>query len=420
MANIRFQIKGKGICSIYVRFYRGSEFHCQATSGLVIPAELWSSKTQRAKQTTEFDGVGLQSQLGSLKAAILNRFNQDYVQDITIDSNWLKTVVMQYHKKDDAATIDNTYKTYFCSYIEKFIQDCKQKVNLSSGKKLAHSTILKYGNVLERLQDYERLNGIKLKHTDIDTNFYQQFISYLSLEQKYAPSTIKKHVSIIRTFCKQVQSDGITLHPSAIQKVAIKSSQPIVAPYLNEQEIQAIFNLDLRLLPKLEHSRDMFIIQLWTGIRVSDLQQLTTNNILADTIQIVSTQKTGAVAKIPIHPMVRVILNKRSGQLPKLCSSPTFNKHVKKICKLAGITQQMVGYKMNPKTGRKEKGFFPKYTLISSHSARQSLISNLYQKVSDEALKSLSTHKSSSMLHNYVKITQDEHVQAVRQIWLAS
>lgn len=420
MANIRFQVKGKGISSIYVRFYRGNEFRCQATTGLVVPAELWNNKSQRVKQNPDFDGIGLQSQLGGIKTAVLTRFNQDYSQDITIDSNWLKLVVRQYHKKDETTAINSKYKTYFCTYVEKFIEDSKQKVNLSSDRKLAESTISKYSNVLERLQDYERSKGIRLKHTDIDTSFYEQFVSHLSLEHKYASSTIKKHISIIHTFCRRIQSDGIAMHPAAIQKATIKNGQSIVAPYLNEQEIQSIFDLDLRFMPKLEHSRDMFIIQLWTGVRISDLQQLTKDNILTDTIEIVSTQKTDAVAKIPIHPMVKAILHKRNGELPKLCSSPTYNKHIKKICKSAGITQQMVGYKMNPETGRKERGFYPKYKLITSHSARRSLISNLYQKVSDEALKSLSTHKSSTMLHSYVKITQEEHLDAVRQLWKAS
>ena len=414
MANLRYEIKGKGISSLYVRFYKGNEFRCQVSSGLMVPVHLWNNKSQKLKKTTNFDTISLASNLNSLKSHILSAFNQDYTTGEIINSKWLKSIIQAYHKQDNN---DTSYKIYFCDYVRRFIDHCRSRVNLTTGKKLAHSTILKYENALTRLQEYEADTNAKLKHSDINTLFYKDFVGFLSLSGEYGSSTIKKYVSMLKTFCKEAELEGISIHPSGKNGITVKNNQHTDIPYLHEAEIQHIFNLDLSKCQKLENVRDMFIVQLWTGLRISDLKRLTKENIKSDSIEIVETKKTDATVKIPIHPMVQQILDKRNGILPKLCSSPTYNKKIKVICKLAKIDKQMIGTKVNPETKRKEKGFYPKYELITSHTARRSFITNLYQKVSDETLKSLSTHKSNTQFLKYVKITQDEHFEAVKKLW---
>lgn len=418
MANLRFQVRGKGIASISVRFYRGQEFCCQAVSGLIVPVYLWNNKSQRARSSDEFDIISLQSNLNRLKAFILNQFNIDYSKGIIIDSSWLKLTITNFHNKGRNTT-NKKHDVFFCDFVQNYIGNCKNRGNPTTGKPLATATIIKYNNVLTRLKEYEKAKKLQIKHLDIDIAFYKDLVSFLSLHCNYSNSTIKKHLAIIRGFCKEAQLQDITINPASLQKLPIGGSQFGIAPYLNEQEIQAIFDLDLKD-EKLKLIRDWFVIQLWTGLRMSDLRKLTSQNIQQDTIEIISTQKTNAIAKIPIHPMVRSVLDSNNGLPPKLPSSVTYNMKIKQICKLAGITQTLMGAKINPNTNRKEKGFYPKYELITSHSCRRSFISNLYQKVSDETLKSLTTHRSNNQLLKYVKITQDEHIEKVRQLWMAS
>ncbi len=53
---------------------------------------------------------------------------------------------------------------------------------------------------------------------------------------------------------------------------------------------------------------------------------------------------------------------------------------------------------------------FPKYILISSHTARRSFATNLYGKIPDKTIMAITTHKSYNKFMKYLKTNQDEHV----------
>ena len=127
--------------------------------------------------------------------------------------------------------------------------------------------------------------------------------------------------------------------------------------------------------------------------------------------------KTDSTIEIPIHPQVRRILEKRKGELPKVISSQKFNLYVKDLCKNAGFTQKILGKLKNPKTNRKEKGYFEKYKLISSHICRRSFATNLYGKIDDKTIMSITTHKSHKQFLSYIKTTQQEHIQKLAKYW---
>ena len=136
-----------------------------------------------------------------------------------------------------------------------------------------------------------------------------------------------------------------------------------------------------------------------------------------NTIIISETEKTGATIEIPIHQQVKEILAKRNGQFPKIISSQKFNDYIKDVCQLAGITEMTLGNIKNSKTNRKEKGYYPKYKLISSHSARRSFATNHYGKLPDHTIMAITTHKSHSQFMKYIKTTQQEHIEQVAKYW---
>lgn len=52
---------------------------------------------------------------------------------------------------------------------------------------------------------------------------------------------------------------------------------------------------------------------------------------------------------------------------PTPMSEPHFNKHIKKVCKLANITETVKGSKYNKDSKRKELSFYLKNEIICSH-----------------------------------------------------
>ena len=90
-------------------------------------------------------------------------------------------------------------------------------------------------------------------------------------------------------------------------------------------------------------------------------------------------QKTGRAVTVGIlDPLIKEILLQ---QFPSNNYSQLFNMHIKQICKLAGISKRVTGYKMHANHRRKLKGVFTKYELITAHDLRRSFATNYYSKV---------------------------------------
>ena len=139
----------------------------------------------------------------------------------------------------------------------------------------------------------------------------------------------------------------------------------------------------------------MFITGLWTGLRISDLKRINSFDMSHNRIKISETEKTDTFVEIPIHSQLRQILEKREGVLPEI-SDQRFNEYVKELCELVGINEVILGGLRNPETNRKEKGNYPKFKLISSHTCRRSFVSNHYGKLDDKTIMAITGHKSHS------------------------
>ena len=195
-------------------------------------------------------------------------------------------------------------------------------------------------------------------------------------------------------------------------------SEETTAIYLNTDEIDRIFNLDLSNNPRLDNVRDIFIIGLWTGLRISDFKRLDISNIKDEVITI-TTQKTNKKVGIGMHPQLRAVLDKRNGEFPKMISDQKFNEYVKEVVKLAGIDEETEGRKLVsveidgvPKQ-RKVRGIYEKWELVSSHSCRRSFATNMYKSKALPliVLMSLTGHKTESQFIEYVKTTPEENAK---------
>ena len=186
--------------------------------------------------------------------------------------------------------------------------------------------------------------------------------------------------------------------------------------FLDTSEIELVYNLDLSDNLELDNVRDLFIVGLWTGLRISDLKRINSFDFSTENIRILETEKTNVYVEIPIHKHLKSILIKRNGQLPQM-SDQHFNRKVKDVCEKAGITKVILGNLKDPTINRKVKNFYPKYKLISSHTCRRSFISNHYGKIPDKTLMSISAHKSVAQFLSYVKTSSEDQAKELSDLW---
>ena len=89
-----------------------------------------------------------------------------------------------------------------------------------------------------------------------------------------------------------------------------------------------------------------------------------------------------------------------------------FNKQIKVICKIAGISEVVCGFKNNPKTRRKEVVTVLKYEFVTSHIMRRSFASNYYGKIETPLLINITGHSKESTFLTYIGTHQNKDALA--------
>lgn len=409
-----FIIKGKNKnCSIHVRFWDSNRFDKKATTGLSVLPNDWSETKQRFKtKATTKNKDYYNHQLEHLERHIFDSYNFAYSNKKYISNSWLKETVNSFFGRVES---NENYKIYFVDWIELFIKDAHKRIY--KGKPITERTIKNYTTTLNKLIAFEKLQNHRYRFEEIDLKFHRDFVYYCSNNENLNNNTIGTLINRIKTFCNNIELDGYPINPKYKHRDFNSPTNETKDIYLNEDEINEIAKFDFSHSERLDNARDLFIIGLRTGLRVSDFLKISKNNILGNIINI-TTQKTNQNLFIPIHPQFQEILEKRNGEFPREITDQKFNLYIKEICKEVGLIENTFGAKINPETNRKESGVFLKYELVTSHICRRSFATNLFlQNLDNATIMKATGHQSEKQFINYIKASQNDHIQKINDYW---
>ena len=194
--------------------------------------------------------------------------------------------------------------------------------------------------------------------------------------------------------------------------------------YISIDERNQIAEYNLSDCKNLEVQRDIFIFQCFVGCRVSDLINLTVDNI-TDGVLVYAPHKTkddgeqSLQARIPLHDKAKALIEKyqgidSKGRLFPFISPQKYNEAIKEIFTKVGITRNVVV--RNPKTGENETR--PINEIASSHLARRTFVGNAYFKVSDpNIICKMSGHvEGSKAFTRYRKIEDSTLLDVINQL----
>jgi len=189
------------------------------------------------------------------------------------------------------------------------------------------------------------------------------------------------------------------------------------AIYLSYEEIGAMYALDLSDDLTLELYRDMFVLGCLSGLRYSDFNNLSWNDMRNDLLY-KKTKKMDNWVVIPLRKEAKEIFFKHYAQSPPKISNPVFNKYIKLIAKMAGITQLVTfSHKKENKNVIETK---PKYEWVTSHTCRRSFCTNEYLLKTDiNLIMRISGHKTHRDFFKYIRVTQEEAALQIHDIWNA-
>jgi integrase len=411
--------------SLYVRVTNGRKFDFTVKTGWEILPDHFNSEAQTIKQRVKF------SENPKENLAIKRKWENNLLK--------LKQVIQEQlliadnpTKEDLRLIVDkfnfpDKYKekpvTLF-SFIQDFIDNAPHRINPKTGRPVSYKMQREYNATFGYLKEYAAARGKEPDFNDIDLDFYDSFKSFLEayrskrIKNGLALNTVGKKIQTLKIFLNEATARGINTnlkYQSSRFMAVTEGSENI---YLNVQEIEAIYNLDLSDKPKLDRVRDLFIVGCWTGLRFSDWHKVRPDNIENGFITL-TQGKTGNPVVIPIHPTVEKILDKYDGNLPKPITNQKFNEYLKQVAKLADFQEAIT--KQITRAGKKQTTVYLKWQLVTTHTARRSFATNMYKAgIPSITIMAITGHRTETAFLKYIKVTPQEHAEKLRDMWLQS
>jgi integrase len=402
--------------SIYVRVNEGryKQFRF-ATGNDLNKASSWNDNTQsvRTNSIEPFDILNLQ--LRRLKAHIEAEYVHAKSKGIPRSKRFYKTTLSNFQLSEMKVNSEHKLLSLGDAF-EMYIEDAKANRN---GIKIAPSTVKVITNSYNHTK-YLRMHTILLSELDID--WYYEFVERSEqsgrngepLSMNYISTQIKK----IKRVLRYAEDSGHCVH-SAYKSSSFKAPQETASEiYLNEEELSQIRAQELHSEQySLALTRDLFMIGAYSGLRVSDYNRLTNDNLHSHNgseMLEVRCQKTKSVVVIPLHQVTKSILKKYDGSLPPSQNEQVMNRDLKALGRLCGIDGDIVVE--TTKGGRMTSYKRLKYEMIKTHTARRSFCTNAYLLGMDSLdIMALSGHKTEANFLKYIKVTGKERAKRIAE-----
>jgi len=376
----------------------GNTIRLDYSSGIKLHSKFWN-KHKHVKR--KFEGhEKINNQVASMEAQIQIIVNQMVINKDELKARYIKRKLNNEFRRGTQDDDNTKHKEKnFYNFCDTFIcQSCISK------KK---ATVDTYRQTVNTLKSFRP----KLDFNDITLDFYNMYIMYLRKELNMLDNTIGKHIknlkAILNEATEQSYNTNLTFRSRRFKTFREQSD----SVYLTKYELKLMAEVNLTARPGLDKVRDLFLIGCNTGLRFSDLEHLTKDNIVTrDDGQyiLIRTQKTEKQVMIPVNATVRAIIDKYQGEVPGAISNQKMNAFLKEIGKLAGIDSRAQVSKK--RAGVLEKYSYKKYQLITTHTARRSFATNAYLSgVPALAIMKITGHKSESSFMKYIKGSQEEN-----------
>ena len=301
--------------------------------------------------------------------------------------------------------IKKPVKLSLIGFIKKFIET-------ETGNKL-EGTIKVYKTSKKHLINFASIYGkTDIQFEEIDADFYDNYIQYLN-NLNMAKNSVGKQIKVLKTFLNSATDRGINTNQFFKSKMFKKPTEDVDKIFLTDDEIKRITALDLFEQGSIEVTRDLFVIACYTGFRFSDFTTLKKEHI-DDNYIIKKTLKTKARVVIPIHPVVRAILEKYNYELPNCISNTHANSQLKEIAEMAKINSDVEVIKTIG--GKYERNVYKKWQLVCSHTGRRSFATNAFLAgVPAISIMMITGHATESVFMQYISIDElanAEHIQS--------
>jgi integrase len=416
-----------GTSSIYFQYFPDSTHRVFLNTGITIPPKFWDCHKQRIKDslpTTYGDHQKLNDEI-----IRQYRLAEDLVKlvkssGIENPGEFVKEKFSPGLRLDTMIQCDWKLRTQ----MEKaetsfFLQQMEDDIHAKS-RKVKPGTLTVFQSMRLHFQAFEKHRGKAIQFESLDFQFYEDLIDFLThhytLPRKkdkavgLRVNTIGKTIHQFRVFIKdRVKRRIIPAIDLSDYKVPTEETDAV---YLAPDEIGQIYTLDLTERPELTPARNLFVLGCLTGLRFSDFSNLKPEDLQQDMLH-KKQEKSVHWVVIPLRKEAKAIFTEEfKNDIPRICNSE-FNQKIKEIGKLAGIERPIkFSYR---KANRMIDVKKPKYSWITSHTARRSFCTNEFLAGTPVYLiMKISGHKREKDFYRYIRVDPQEAALKVKELWM--
>lgn len=364
------------------------------STGQKINPKFWNPTSQRAREMKGIDYAEFNQLLNNLSRIVSDEYRTLINDKKTPTPDLLKVPLNLFLQKGD----NHAHQKELISFANYIVENTDRSKGTKKQLKQA----------IRNLQEFKFFSKRSLHFDSIDLDFYDEFVDFL-IKKNYGKNTIGTLIKNVKVFMNEAVDRKLTTNLQ-FKNRRFKTVEEITESiYLTEKELKKIYELELSKNPRLDKTRDLFIIGCYTGLRFSDLSQLSKSHISKDGVTAkVNTQKTGEVVVIPLKSQVKAILKKYEGTPPEAYSNQKMNDYLKELGEQAEIDDEIMI--TATKGGVRTSETFKKWQLITTHTARRSFATNAYlMGVPTISIMKITGHRTEKSFLKYIKISQEDN-----------
>ncbi|WP_425236064.1 tyrosine-type recombinase/integrase [Ulvibacterium sp.] len=298
------------------------------------------------------------------------------------------------------------------SFFEVYDKFTQEKIKLKEWKK---STIKRYTNIKNLLQEFEEVYNYKLTFGKINKKFFTEFTDFCYEYKNHYTNTFSRNVGLFKTFMFWSQKNGFAFNDAFKD---FKKPQRVLTreEVLGLEQILELYKTTFKS-PHLEKVKDAFVFQCLTGMRYGELKLINKRTITPTNCILLKEEKNSnkATRLIPLSNIALEILQKYDYQLP-LISNQKQNDAIKEVIEQIGLTHDV---EYSRTKGVVQERFIKSFhERISTHTARRSFITIMRNKgIADKTIMSISGHTDIKSFNQYHQVDNSARITAVNAVF---
>lgn len=443
--------KASGTANLYFRVVkRKPPINVLLNSFISVDIASWNKAQTSADATAKFyakePGKSVFLKMQEIETAIDNLINQGVydaeamrkvIEEIRFKSEREKELKRQEEEERRKAEAEALRRKNIWCYLDSFVDSIKDGTRLLNNNRYTLNTCKSWGSFRKLYEKFDPEHSYTWD--DINRDFVVKFISFLD-GNGFMLKSANKYLTTFRALIGYAYSDEMHGNDRALNcfsKRKVEESDKAAEIYLTESELQALSEMELSGLK--DQVRDVFLVGCFTCQRVSDYASISEDSFTTTAkgtpvIRLVQ-QKTRTEVKIPIiNDCLRAICMKYDYKLPCIVDV-IINRYIKSILKDLSEKVPSLAEKIPTRLTMKQRAkvesgdlvveydskgnvILPRYACVTTHTARRSGITNMYQshKYTTLQMMHVSGHKTEKTFMEYIKLSSDEIADEINAI----